>query len=184
MRQQKSKLICKCKTKGGVLAQRKAGNSKTKNALYVQHYDPTKKAGKRPCYISEQNIALIRLNDRRYLREYKSLVNQYYDILADNSSPKDKMMLDLIAEDAYRLLCDMGWPHKVVDPYRKFLADITEIMILNSVRDHNKVGIKITRERAIKKLRVTKPRFKLKEEDKEWWGKIAESGRKLLSNSD
>jgi hypothetical protein len=179
MRQQKSKLICKCRTKGGVLTRRQVGNSKTKSALYIQHYDPTKKAGKRQCYISKQNIVLIRLNDRRYSREYKLLVNQYYEIVSDNNSPKDNTMLDLIAHNAYRLLCDMGWPHKVVHPYRKFLADITEISVLNLVRDHNKLGIKITHEQAFKKLRHTQPRFKLREEDKEWWKKIAESGRKL-----
>jgi hypothetical protein len=179
MRQQKSKLICKCGTKGGVLTRRQAGNSKTKSALYIQHYDPTKKAGKRQCYISEQNTALIRLNDRRYSREYKSLVNRYYEILSDNSSPKDNIILDLIAHDAYRLLCDMGWPHKVVHPYRKFLADITEISVLNLVRDHKKLKIKITREQAFKKLRSPQPRFKLREGEKEWWEKIGESGRKL-----
>ncbi len=185
MRQQKSKLICKCRTKGGVLTLRQAGNSKTKSALYVQHYDPTKKAGKRPCYISKQDIALIRLNDKRYSREYKSVVNRYYEILDDNSSPKDNTELDLIEDYAYRLLCDMGWPRKVVHPYRKFLADITETSVLNLVRDHNKIlGVKITREQAIKMLRSTQPRFKLKEEEKEWWEKIAESGRKLLSNSE
>jgi hypothetical protein len=180
MRQQKSKLICKCRTRGGVLTRRQAGNSKTKSALYVQHYDPTKKAGKRPCYISKQNIALIRLNDRRYSREYKSLVNRYYEILSDNSSPKDNTMLDLIMDDACRLLCDMGWPDKVVDLYHKFSADIIEIMVLNLVRGHDKIlGIKITREQAFKKLRFPQPRFKLREGEKEWWEKIAESGRKL-----
>jgi hypothetical protein len=178
MRQQKSKLICKCGIMGGVLTRRQAGNSNTKSALYIQHYDPTKKAGKRQCYISKQNIALIRLNDRRYSREYKSLVNRY-EIVSDNSSPKDNMTLDLIAHDAYRLLYDMRWPHKVVHPYRKFLADITEISVLNLVRDCNKLGIKITREQAFKKLRPAQTRFKLKEGEKEWWEKIAESGRKL-----
>jgi hypothetical protein len=145
MTQQKSKLICLCGTEGGVLTRRRAGNSKKKKSLYNQHYDPTKKAGKRPCYISKQNLALIRLNDERYSREYEPLVKCYYEILRDYSSPRDNAVVDLLEHRACRLLCDMGWPDKVVKGLDKFRADARELYVMEIVQRYE-----ISRERVFK----------------------------------
>jgi hypothetical protein len=152
MTQQKSKLICRCEMEGGVLTRRRAGNSKKKKSLYNQHYDSTKKARKRPCYISKQNVALIRLNDERYSTEYEPLVKRYYEILTDNSSSRDNAVVDRLERCAYKLLCDMGWPDQVVKALDKFRADTRELYVMEKVQHYkDRLGFEISREQVFKR---------------------------------
>lgn len=152
MTQQKSKLICRCGTEGGVLRRKRAGNSKKKTSVYNQHYDPTKRAGKTSCYISKQNIALIGLNDERYSIEYRPLVKRYCEIHSgDYYSRPDITVVDLLERDACRLLCDMGWPDKVVKALDKFRADAREAYVMGKLPGlRYRLGFDISREEAFK----------------------------------
>ncbi len=151
MTQQKSKLICLCGTEGGVLTRRQAGNSKKKTSVYNQHYDSNKKARKRPCYISKQNIALIGLNDERYSSEYAPLVKRYCKIRSDYTSPYDIALLDLLERDACRLLYDMGWPDKVVKALDKFRADAREIYVIEKRQElRDRLGFDVSREKVFR----------------------------------
>lgn len=180
MRQQKNKLICKCGTKGGVLTLRQAGNSKTKSSLYIQHHDPTKKAGKRPCYISRQNVSLIRLADRRYKREYIPLIKYFFNSRQNQLLSRDQLLS--IIERCEQLLIEMGWPNRVLRAYEKFGADVDEIHVLDTVKRYkNELGKEVTRELVFKKhFKRKRVRFKLEKEEKKRWEKVAESGRELL----
>jgi hypothetical protein len=183
MRQQKSKLICKCGTKGGVLTFRRAGNSKKKNSLYIQHYDPTKKSGKRTCYISKKNITLIELNDKRYHRQYKPLTQKYTEMLNDDSAKSINEMDHLLGLPATLLLEDMRWPDRVVPLEDKFFADVVEFRMQDFIRRYqDEVGIKLTRERAYK-MGFRKTRFKMTQDEKEWWKEVAKSRGKILQGS-
>src|SRR5918995_1826328 len=150
MIKRRSKIICpKCRKKGGTLTTRLTGHSKKSLSVYMQHYDPQRKAGKRPCYISRHGIAHIRLTDKRYKSEYKPLI-KYWRIAARDHL-LTKKQLHQLSDRAVHLLIDMGWPDHSLAAADKVFADIDEILVEELALQYEQKGIKIDHDAIAKK---------------------------------
>jgi hypothetical protein len=145
-----SKIICpKCRKKGGTLTTRLTGHSKKSRSVYVQHYDPKKKTGKRPCYISRHGIAHIRLTDQRYESKYKPLIRYWRIAARDHLLTKEQ--LDQLIDQAAGLLIDMGWPDHSLSATDKAFADIDEILVEELALQYEQKSIKIDHDTIAKK---------------------------------
>jgi hypothetical protein len=150
MIKRRSKIICpKCRKKGGTLTTRLTGHSKKSLSVYMQHYDPQRKAGKRPCYISRHGISHIRLTDKRFDSEYKPLI-KYYRIAARDHLLTKKQS-EQLSNLAAHLLIDMGWPDYSLAARDKFFADISEILVDELALQYKQEGIKIDHDTIAKK---------------------------------
>jgi hypothetical protein len=150
MARRRSKITCpQCRKKGGTLTTRLTGHSKKSLSVYIQHYDPLRKAAKSPCYISRHGIAHIGLTDKRYEYEYKPLV-KYWRIAAGDHLLNEEQS-DKLLDQAVRLLIDMGWPDHSLDAYDKFFADLYEILVEEFALQYKQKGIKITHNNIAKK---------------------------------
>jgi hypothetical protein len=145
-----SKIICpKCRKKGGTLTTRLTGHSKKSLSVYMQHYDPLRKAGKSPCYISRHGIAHIDLMDKRYESEYKPLVQYWRTAVEEHLLTKEQ--LKQLSSRAVHLLIDMGWPDHSLAAADKFRADIVEISVEKLALEYQQDGIDIDHDGIAKK---------------------------------
>ena len=145
-----SKIICpKCKRKGGTLTTRLTGHSKKSLSVYVQHYDPQRRAGKSPCYISRHGIAHIRLTDKRFDSEYKPLI-MYYRMAARDHLLTKKQLEQLLNQTAH-LLLDIGWPDHSLAAKDKVFADIHEILVEELALQYKHQNIEIDHDTIAKK---------------------------------
>jgi hypothetical protein len=161
-----------------VLTIRKTGHSKKPSSLYNQHYDPSKKAGKRQCYISRQNIALLELSDRRYKKLYKPIIKTIVNMSKEETPPVDQGV-ELIAK-AESLLREMGWPDSVVPVMEKVRADLTEINVIEVVKRYREERGKIKTREEVYKRHFKKASHKMSDEEKKNWEKVAKEGRDTL----
>lgn len=146
--------------------------------MYIQHYDPTKKAGKSQCYIGSQNLALVGLSDKRYQTMYKPFIKRLVEFIEDNSLSGPELRKLEVA--AACMLIEFGWPDKVsayvID---KLEADIKEIHVSHLIERYKKEqGKKVTREQVYNYAFKKRDRFKMDDRERKGWNEVSLQGRR------
>jgi hypothetical protein len=130
MARKSSRLRClKCtgftKRPGGTLTRHRAGNGDGNEYFYMMHYDRTKKAKKRSCYLGYSGLNYVIIDDEKYHSIYMRWAEAM--IIADKKGSLDEDKRQEIWYVLWNLLIDMGWPKKFI--FHKLAADLMNIQI-------------------------------------------------------
>lgn len=136
------KLKCPiCYGRGRNLNLRKAGRGENNRYFYFMHYDPSKKSGKRSCYLPFHKLAEIVIYDEReviYTRVVSKLAKMAFDKTIQNDQ------INAIKQRLFLLLIEMGWPRRFV--YEKFCASLFHTYQHLIYQDNQKRGILLDKE--------------------------------------
>jgi hypothetical protein len=77
---------------------------------FFGHYDSTKKSKKKWCSIKKVQLTEVKIDDKRYFSEYKSLIPK----IADALQQSDDMQVNGLCKSATKILAELGWLSRFV----------------------------------------------------------------------
>jgi hypothetical protein len=77
---------------------------------FFGHYDSTTKSKKKWCSIKKVQLTEVKIDDKRYFSEYKSLVTK----IADALQQSDQLQVNSLCKSAIKILKELGWPSRFI----------------------------------------------------------------------
>jgi hypothetical protein len=77
---------------------------------FFGHYDSTRKSKKKWCSIRKVDVTGVKINDKRYFSDYKSLIRKLTEALQQS----DHKQVTGLYKSAVNLLKDVGWPSRFI----------------------------------------------------------------------
>jgi hypothetical protein len=108
-----------------------------RESFFVVHYNTSKKWKKRQCYIPDNRVASIEVDDSRYSSQYKPLINELVTTYKEYSERN----LHVLLNKASNILKEIGWPDRYIKD--KIGADCKEALVPIISKDLIEKGLNV-----------------------------------------